>query len=388
MSVGDRFGTSDHQVIRWNMLAYKVIHKQIKSYNYNRGDYDNMRIEAGLINWNELVTGDDVEADWNRLKIFFEEMRNKFIPFKNSKIKQSKWITRAVIKCRRAKNKAWAKFKETGNDPVAFTKYKEMQRRSQNIIRSAKRNFEQKLGQNVKVDNKSFFAYVRSKQRTVEKVGPLKDSLGNLIIKNNDAACLLNNYFSSVFTMEDIHNIPEPIKMFKGDINTEGLLFSFITPELVEKKLDKLNVNKCPGLDGIHPRLLFELKKLLARPLSLLFSASLEFGIVPADWKDAGITPLFKKGKKSDPQNYRPISLTSLICKILESLIKDSILSHLNNFSLIRDSQHGFTKNRSCLTNLLEFMEEVTSSLDCKKSVDIIYLDFAKAFDKVPYQRL
>jgi hypothetical protein len=388
LSVGEHFGTSDHQIIRWNMRAYKVVQKQIKRYNYNKGNYDNMKDEAGLINWNEVVTGNDVESDWSRLKLFFENMRDKYIPFKNLKIKQNKWITRAVIKCRRAKNKAWIKFKESGNDPIAFTKYKEMQKKSQNIIRLAKRNFEQKLAKNVKNDNKSFFAYVRSKQRTVEKVGPIKDSIGNIITNDRDAACLLNDYFSSVFTMEDIHNIPEPIRIFKGDINTEGLLCGIITPELVEKKLEKLNVNKCPGLDGIHPRILFELKKDLAKPLSLRFSNSLENGVVPADWKDAGIIPLFKKGKKSDPQNYRPISLTSLVCKILESLIKDCILSHLNNFSLIRVSQHGFTKNRSCLTNLLEFMEEVTSTLDSRKSVDIIYLDFAKAFDKVPYQRL
>ena len=109
---------------------------------------------------------------------------------------------------------------------------------------------------------------------------------------------------------------------------------------------------------------------------------------MPVDWKDVGITLLFKKGKKSDPQNYRPISLTCLVCKIMESVIKNCILNHLNKFSLIRESQPGFTKNRSCLTNLLEFMEEVTSTLDSRKSVDIIYLDFAKAFAKVPYQRL
>jgi len=117
-------------------------------------------------------------------------------------------------------------------------------------------------------------------------------------------------------------------------------------------------------------------------------SASLNCGVVPADWKDAGVIPLFKKGKKSDTQNYRPVSLTSIVCKILESIIKDSILGHLTKFSLIRESQHGFTKGRSCLTNLLEFMEEVTDKLDNGKPVDIIYLDFAKAFDKVPYQRL
>jgi len=107
-------------------------------------------------------------------------------------------------------------------------------------------------------------------------------------------------------------------------------------------------------------------------------------------WKDAGVIPLFKKGNKSDTQNYRPVSFTSIVCKILESriIIKNSILGHLTKFSLIRESQHGFTKGRSCLTNLLEFMEEVTDKLDNGKPFDIIYLDFLKAFDKVPNQRL
>ena len=84
--------------------------------------------------------------------------------------------------------------------------------------------------------------------------------------------------------------------------------------------------------------MLFEPKKYLAKPLSILFSASLEFGVVPVDWKNVGITPLFKKGKKSDPQNYKPISLTCLVCKIMESITKDCILNHFNKFSLIRES--------------------------------------------------
>ena len=103
-------------------------------------------------------------------------------------------------------------------------------------------------------------------------------------------------------------------------------MIRLITPELVAKGLEKLNINKCSCFDGIHPRILFELKNYLTRPLSILFYASLEFGVVPVDWKGAGITPLFKKeGKKSDPQNYGPISLTRLVCKIMESLIKDCI---------------------------------------------------------------
>jgi len=132
----------------------------------------------------------------------------------------------------------------------------------------------------------------------------------------------------------------------------------------------------------------FELRKEIEGPLANLFNSTLEEGKVPKDWKEAGVTPLFKKGKKCEVQNYRPVSLTSLVCKILESILKDSMLAHLEKYKLIRNSQHGFTKGRSCLTNLLEFFEDVTFNVDEGKPVDVIYLDFAKAFDKVPYQRL
>ena len=134
--------------------------------------------------------------------------------------------------------------------------------------------------------------------------------------------------------------------------------------------------------------MLFELREELASPLAKLFNSSLESGSVPSDWRDAGVTPLFKKGKKSEAQNYRPVSLTSLICKIMESILKDEIMKHLDKFSLIRDSQHGFLKGRLCLTNLLDFLENITIKIDERTPVDLIYLDFAKAFDKVPYQRL
>ena len=111
-------------------------------------------------------------------------------------------------------------------------------------------------------------------------------------------------------------------------------------------------------------------------------------GEVPREWRDANVAPLHKKGSKFKPENYRPVSLTSVVGKILESIVKEHIVNHLDRFKLIKDSQHGFTSGRSCLTNLLDFFEEVTKDLDEDTVLDLVYLDFAKAFDKVPYCRL
>jgi len=152
--------------------------------------------------------------------------------------------------------------------------------------------------------------------------------------------------------------------------------------------LSNLNVNKSVGPDEIHGKLLYELRYEIVKALTLLFNLSMRQGIIPQDWRDASVVPLFKKGSRSQAQNYRPVSLTSIVGKILESIIKDHVVAHLDRHKLLRDSQHGFLSGRSCLTNLLEFMEAATSAVDEGKNVDMIYLDFSKAFDKVPHCRL
>ena len=115
---------------------------------------------------------------------------------------------------------------------------------------------------------------------------------------------------------------------------------------------------------------------------------SLKEGIVPSEWKEANITQLFKKGSRKKPENYRPVSLTSVVCKLLETLIRDHMVEFLVKNKLINTSHHGFLKARSCLTNLLCFLEEITKWVDDGSPVDVVYLDFQKAFDKAPHQRL
>ena len=129
------------------------------------------------------------------------------------------------------------------------------------------------------------------------------------------------------------------------------------------------------------------LRKLLSK-LANLFNLSLEEGKVPSEWKEANITPLFKNGSRNKPENYRSVSLTSVVCKLLETFIRDHMVEFLVKHKLINTSQHGFLKATSCLTNLLRFFEEITKWVDDRSPVDVVYLDFQKAFDKVPNQRL
>ena len=120
----------------------------------------------------------------------------------------------------------------------------------------------------------------------------------------------------------------------------------------------------------------------------MLFNKSLSQRLIPDDWKAANVVPIFKKGKKTQISNYRPISLTSLVCKILERIIKNEIMTHLELNDLLDGSQHGFRSKKSTVTNLLEFSHQLTELLDQDQAIDVLYLDFQKAFDKIPHKRL
>ena len=158
--------------------------------------------------------------------------------------------------------------------------------------------------------------------------------------------------------------------------------------EVVMKKLKELKPDQTPGADNIYPVVLQQLAGVLCEPLSKLFRKSLGTKQVPEDWKNANVTPLFKEGLRGLAENYRPVSLTCICSKVLESILRDAIVEHLKSYKLIKDSQHGFIQGKSCLTNLLLFREKVTGFIDEGYPVDVLYLGFSKAFDKVPHERL
>ena len=126
----------------------------------------------------------------------------------------------------------------------------------------------------------------------------------------------------------------------------------------------------------------------MAIPLTLIFNNSIKSGIVPEIWKEGIVSALYKKGKKSQASNYRAITLTSIVCKILEKLIVEQIIKHLKANHLEDKNQHGFTPKKSTVTNLIQALNIWSESISHGLPVDVLYLDFEKAFDKVPHHRL
>ena len=142
--------------------------------------------------------------------------------------------------------------------------------------------------------------------------------------------------------------------------------------------------HKVSGPDNIQGRLLIEAAEELAPGLTFLFQISLDSRKIPTDWKSALVTPVFKKGNRSSPANYRPISLTSIVCKILQHVVHSSVINHFERNNIPTDSQHGFRKRRLCETQLLLTIDNLAKGLDDRQQIDAMLLDFSKALTRCP----
>ena len=200
---------------------------------------------------------------------------------------------------------------------------------------------------------------------------------------DQETANVLNKYFASVFEKED-NQLPD----FPEQEYTIELLDVEISEDKVDKLISNIKPSKSQGPDNFHPKLIKETANELKKPLTIIFKKSVDEGRIPEIWKKANVTAIFKKGDRKKAENYRPISLTSVPGKILEKIIRNTIVDHMTSNNLFSKGQHGFIAGRSCVTQLLEFMEDITEAIDSGKEVDVIYLDFCKAFDKVPHKRL
>jgi len=376
------FGSSDHKLIVCNLDTHAgAVSERKTRFDYNRMDINGLRDELRLISWKSVLTG-SVEDCWVRLKDILLDLRNKFVPVTVVKDKgKVPWMNYRALKWIKKKHRVFRKYKNS-NHPACRRVSKIASRET----KRAKYNFERKLAENIKKDTKSFYAYVKGKAKAGRNIGPLLNDQNEVVDSVEGMSQEFNRFFSSVFTKELSGEVPEAAWVYKE--STSGLWDIEITEKKILDKLERLRDDKAAGADDLVPRFLNGIKEELVTPLGILFRKVLDEETVPRDWKEANVVPIFKGGQRSVVSNYRPVSLTSQICKVFEAIVRDEVVEFLDKHKLIRDSQHGFRKGRSCLTNLLLFLDQVLRSVDEGFCVDIVFLDLAKAFDKVPHRRL
>jgi len=197
---------------------------------------------------------------------------------------------------------------------------------------------------------------------------------------SNNKVDILNTQFKSAYTQEDQSSLPA-----LGQSSTPTMPDINISCKGVHKLLSELKIHIAAEPDSISLRLLREVADIIAPALTHIYQTSLDTGTVPTDWRTANIVPIFKKGDKSKSSNYRPVSLTAICSKMLEHIIHSNVMDHLTYYNILSDR---FRARRSCETQLFVTIQELAKTQSEGKQIDAILLDFSKAFDKVPHNRL
>ena len=187
---------------------------------------------------------------------------------------------------------------------------------------------------------------------------PTLQTNGQIITNDRDKANTLNNHFSSVFTQE-IYPIPKLSPSVYSDIP-----FLEIGIDGVVKQLKNINQNKATGPDELPARVLKEAAAEIAPIITHIFQQSYNTSKLPDDWLQALVTPIHKKSLKSDPANYRPISLTCILCKVMEHIILSNMWKHLHKHNILLHFQHGFQSGLSCESQLIETVHDWITAMD------------------------
>lgn len=376
-------GKSDHIVITAKtqlQITAKPTHKIYKR-QFWKADYNAIN-ESLLQQFGQK--SDTASTDtFDNLTDIINEAITRHIPYRPQITNPQKpWLSREVLKEIEIKRKLWHIYRKN-NTQENYLKYRSQNNKAKAFTESARKAYEENLLNNTK----QFYAYVKRLLNT-KHIG------FNIIDKNThipfetdaEIAECFGHQFQSVFTQlnenDTIPTLPaETYSIF--EINT--ILF---TPEKVKNAISSLKLNSSPGSDEIPPVFLSRCAQTLKEPLAEVMNDILNSSSFPEPWKKAVVIPIYKKGNKQFVENYRPISLTSALCKCMEKIIVKELTEFFLEAHIIPAEQHGFLPKKSTFTNLLTRLNQWTQADDNHEPIDVIYLDFEKAFDKIPIEYL
>ena len=386
-------GLGDHDIVCVDIQVQYQINRQSSReiYLYHKADWVSIKQDlTSLLHGTDFSSPDNrtVHELWTKFKEAALHSMRTHIPHKLTRARcDLPWLTSTIRKQIRKRNKLYRQYKRS-RSPELHGRFLTLKHDIQRKMRQSHDTHISKLittnseDGTSSLNSKKFWGFIKKMKKNSNGVQALKVN-GEVITDSKEKANVFNSHFKSVFTNEPADNLPD-----KGP-SPHPLMeeISITTPGIISL-LQNLDIHKASGPDGISTRFLKETADVTATLLKLIFDRSLETGDVPYDWKVANVAPIYKKGDRSAPQNYRPISLTSTVSKILEHIISSQLMKHLENNQLLYEFQHGFRHNRSCETQLTSFINDLCKSYDSGKQTDVILMDIAKAFDTVPHNRL
>ena len=384
-------GVSDHQAVSADVVirAKRSKKKARKVPQYDKADKkairrDIVQLEKDFAKQTKNLNAED---SWNFFTTRLNSIVANRVPFKIIRERGDlPWLAPGLRKRIKRKNRSYDKWKKAPRrrKPRLWDKYTREQREVQKEIKTAHEEYLESLFEDEEGNPvKSFFKALKAKKRNDVGIPPLKTKSGKIESTPIGKATALSDQYSSVFKRDDGRPLPG-----MNSRRYPSMKKLTVTKKGVKLLLDKLNPKKAIGPDQVPTYLLKEHSDIFSSILQTIFQKSLDTGVVPMDWKRANVVAIYKKDNKNDPANYRPVSLTCISCKVLEHIVFTNVMDHLDRHAILKHFQHGFRKQHSCETQLVNTMEELCRGLRDEQQIDALILDFSKAFDVVGHRRL
>ena len=352
------------------------------NFYHSSVNWEEINARLAAIDWRSEFNGEAVDQMYDGICVNLWNICSELVPKKKNPRRNVIPRDRRILMRKRTKwNK---KYQKTRNPRIRNNITRQIQIIEDNLktsLRKERIKGETRAVNAIKRNRKYFFSHARKKSKFRYPVGPLKVN-GELIGDPKSMSNVLAQQYKSVFSTprsgrEETHDteVENPDPLVDIDFTEEDLV----------KSAGRLSATSAAGPDGIAAMLLKKCITALRIPLTILWRESLRHNVIPAQMKMGTITPIFKGGSRSEPKNYRPVTLTSHIIKLFERVIVEKIMKYMDEKGLFNSRQHGFRKNRSCLSQLLQHYQSLLDILEDKSVADVIYLDFSKAFDKVDH---
>jgi hypothetical protein len=397
-------GVSDHDIVFVSCGKIKINTNHANHHKYKVGrNYTNLDDESFLnemysVNWDSIYTCNDVNVCIDRFETLFRSVADRHAPIKRKRVRQnqSPWLSADIISMMRKRDVLKKKAIASGSsdDWSAYRSQRNL------VTKAIKRGKADYIASGIAESGKN----PRKVWNCIRHVAPKSSSsshITKILYKGNecdstkDIANCMNDYFANVgpnlaakipSTCND-DSVIDPSNISIDVDNSHDVSFDFhpVTNDYVYKQLCNLDVNKATGTDEIPSRLIKLAGMSIVTPITYIINLSLSTGIFPDRWKHARLCPIFKSGDRSEPCNYRPISILQVLSKLCERAVFDQLYFYLNDNGLLYSNQSGFRPNHSTATALLNITDDWYDAIDKGNIVGMVMLDLKKAFDTVDH---
>ena len=391
-------GISDHLPVyvlfkNFNCVSATKTTKHLRNFrNFSKDSFLN---DLSNLSWNEIYSSNNSNDAYELFYTSFIDVCNKHAPIEETTFSRKKrdnpWITKSIKRSIRKKHVLYSKMIRSEHNKYYVDKYKRYRNTLTSVLRTAKKLYYGTLFERDKSNSKKTWDHInellnkKCTSQNITKIHELVKTDGSKVTSPNDIADTFNNFFVSVGEnlANKIVTTDDSFKRYLSPNQDSSLFFLPVTNSDVNEVLCTLDKSKASGYDDLPVRLLVDAKEYVSEPLTYILNLSLTTGVFPDKLKIARVIPIFKKGDKDKPGNYRPISILPVVSKLFEKLVNMRLVNFLEKNDILYKHQYGFRQGYNTKLSLINLINQITKNTDEGRMTIGVFIDFAKAFDTI-----